>query len=58
MYLCRELTDVSFPSIASQFGGKDHTTVMYAWKKINEQKEKDENLMNDLEELIRTIKSS
>lgn len=58
MYLCRELTDASFPNIASTFGGKDHTTVMYAWKKINEQKEKDENLMNDLEELMRTIKSS
>lgn len=58
MYLCRELTDVSFPNIASQFGGKDHTTVMYAWKKINEQKKKDENLMNDLEELMRTIESS
>lgn len=58
MYLCRELTDISFPSIGSKFGGKDHTTVMYAWKKINEQKEKDENLTNDLRELIKIIKSS
>jgi len=58
MYLCRELTDTSFPNIGKEFGGKDHTTVMYAWKKINEQKEKDENLTNDLRELIKIIKSS
>lgn len=58
MYICRELTDASFPNIGSKFGGKDHTTVMYAWKKINEQKEKDENLTNDLRELIKIIKSS
>ena len=58
MYLCRELTDISFPSIGNEFGGKDHTTVMYAWKKINEQKEKDENLKNDLRELTQIIKSS
>lgn len=58
MYLCRELTDISFPSVGNKFGGKDHTTVMYAWKKINEQKEKDENLKNDLRELTQIIKSS
>lgn len=58
MYLCRELTDISFPSVGNKFGGKDHTTVMYAWKKINEQKERDENLKNDLRELTQIIKSS
>ncbi len=58
MYLSRELTETSFPNIGSSFGGKDHTTVMYAWKKINEQKEKDENLINDLRELTKEIESS
>ena len=58
MYLCRELTDVSFPGIGNKFGGKDHTTVMYAWKKIDKQKEKDENLINDLRELTRIIETS
>lgn len=34
-WLCRELTNASFPAIASQFGGRDHTTVMYGCRKID-----------------------
>ena len=36
MYLCRELTDMSLPKIGQQFGGRDHTTVMHADKKIRQ----------------------
>ena len=34
MYLCRELTGKSFPQIAKSFGDRDHTTVMYGYRKI------------------------
>lgn len=36
MFLSRELIGSSYPDIGKEFGGKDHTTVMHAWKKINE----------------------
>lgn len=34
MYLCKELTGASFPEIGSEFGGKDHTTVMHSCRKV------------------------
>jgi len=34
MYLCKELTTNSLPAIGRQFGGRDHTTVLHAWRKI------------------------
>jgi chromosomal replication initiator protein len=35
MYVTRELTDLSYPAIAREFGGRDHTTVMHACDKIS-----------------------
>jgi len=58
MYLCRELTEDSFPEIGGKFGGKDHTTVMYAYRKIVEQAKKDEALSNELKELENILKTS
>ncbi|MCD6231441.1 chromosomal replication initiator protein DnaA [Candidatus Aerophobetes bacterium] len=57
MYLCRELTNASFPEIGEKFGGKDHTTVMYACKKIEEEKRKNDDLKRDLREIERLIRS-
>jgi chromosomal replication initiator protein len=51
MYLCRELTDASFPEIGRHFGGKDHTTIIHACKQIAKAKETDFTLRSTLESL-------
>ena len=51
MYLCRELTDLSLPKIGESFGGRDHTTVLYACNKIREDIKMSEALKDDIEEL-------
>ncbi len=57
MYLCRELTDLSYPAIGQEFGGKDHTTVMYACEKIAKDIEKDDTLKKEINFLIKDIKT-
>lgn len=58
MYLCRELTDLSLPKIGQEFGGKDHTTVMYADRKIRELMSEKRTIYNQITELTNTIKRS
>jgi chromosomal replication initiator protein len=55
MYLCRDITQQSYPEIARHFGGKDHTTIMHACKQIEKGKEADPSLGSLLEELKRQI---
>ena len=55
MYLCREITQQSYPEIARHFGGKDHTTVMHACKQVEKGKQSDPGLLGILEELKRQI---
>ncbi|MDR0690495.1 MAG: chromosomal replication initiator protein DnaA [Streptococcaceae bacterium] len=55
MFLSRELTNLSLPRIGKAFDGKDHTTVMYAHKKISETVLKDEFLANDIQALKRKL---
>jgi chromosomal replication initiator protein len=55
MYLCRELTDSSFPEIGRHFGGKDHTTIMHACKQIAKAKETDLQLQATLQSLREQI---
>ncbi|MER7167940.1 chromosomal replication initiator protein DnaA [Micromonospora sp. NPDC000207] len=56
MYLCRELTDLSLPRIGQAFGGRDHTTVMHADRKIRQQMAERRSLYNQIAELTNRIK--
>ncbi|MGJ0492925.1 chromosomal replication initiator protein DnaA [Methylobacter sp.] len=55
MCLARELTSHSFPEIGEAFGGRDHTTVMNACKRISELKEADSKVAEDYSNLLRTL---
>jgi chromosomal replication initiator protein len=58
MYLCRELTDMPLIRIGEEFGGRDHTTVMHANKKISELMKERRAIFNQVTELTAKIKSS
>ena len=57
MYLAKFITSRSLPEIGRKFGGRDHTTVMHAVKKIEELKQADNNFSEDIELLKRLIDS-
>ncbi|HEX2130414.1 MAG TPA: chromosomal replication initiator protein DnaA [Actinophytocola sp.] len=56
MYLCRELTDLSLPKIGQTFGGRDHTTVMHAEKKIRKEMAERRRVYDQVQELTSRIK--
>jgi chromosomal replication initiator protein len=58
MYLCRELTSLSLPKIGQLFGNRDHTTVMYANKKISELMKERRSIYNQVTELTARIKQN
>ena len=53
MYLSRELTELSLPHIGEEFGGRDHTTVIHAYNKIEEKINEDD----EFSKVINKIKS-
>ena len=55
MYLCRTITNESFPKIAIEFGGKDHSTVMYSVEKIENEIKVNKDLSNIIEKLKKDI---
>jgi len=58
MYLCREQTNLSLPKIGQLFGGRDHTTVMYANKKVNDLMKERRYVYNQITEILARIKAS
>ncbi len=57
MYLCKQLTTRSLPEIGRRFGGRDHTTVMHGVRRIEELKQSDGQIAEDLELLGRALKN-
>jgi chromosomal replication initiator protein len=57
MYLFRELTDLSYPQIAKEFGGRDHTTVIHAYDKISALMKERQAIYDDVQSLIQTLKA-
>ncbi len=55
MYLCRKLTNESFPRIGIEFGGKDHSTVMYSVEKLEKEISTNKELANIIEKLKKDI---
>ena len=55
MYLCRDLTDCSFPKIGEYFGGRDHTTVLHACNKISSEIKTNETLKDIIETLEKEL---
>ncbi|MCL4516184.1 MAG: chromosomal replication initiator protein DnaA [Firmicutes bacterium] len=57
MYLARELTDASLPRIGEEFGGRDHSTVIHAYEKIQESIQEDPSLNQTLKEIIKRLQA-
>ena len=56
IYIARNLTEYSFPELGNEFGGRDHTTIMHSYEKIEEQLKVDSSLDTTIQMLIREIK--
>ena len=55
MYLTRKLTTLSFPEIGAHFGGKDHSTIIYAVKKIEKELKSNQHVKNSVNTLIKKL---
>jgi chromosomal replication initiator protein len=56
MYLCRELTDLSLPKIGERFGGRDHSTVIFAVNKVRQLMKERETIFEQVRELTSRIR--
>jgi chromosomal replication initiator protein len=57
MYVCRELTELSYPRIGKEFGDRDHTTVIHAYDKIANQMKDRKETYEDVTNLMHRIRS-
>jgi chromosomal replication initiator protein len=57
MYLARELTDSSLPRIGEEFGGRDHTTVLHAYEKIQRMLQKNPSLQKEISQLVQELRN-
>ncbi len=57
MYICKEMTTMSLPEIAEQFGGRDHTTVLYAVRKVAAMRREDHDFHVETDRIIARIKT-
>ena len=55
MYVCRELTDLSYPQIGREFGGRDHTTVIHAYEKVAALMQEKHETYEDVTALIQSL---
>lgn len=56
MYVLRETTQLSYPDIGNAFGGKDHTSVLYATRQVEQHMQRDQHYKNIVNDLIKNIK--
>lgn len=56
IYLCRELTELSFPKIGEQFGGRDHTTIMHAYERIKVRRQSESDIDQAVQELVEKLR--
>ncbi len=55
MYLCREVADMSFPAIGKDFGGRDHSTVLHAYSKIQDEYENNPDTKDLIDDIKKTL---
>jgi chromosomal replication initiator protein len=56
LYIARELTEYSFPELGNEFGGRDHTTAMHSYEKIQNLLKTDSSLNSTVQMLMRNVK--
>jgi chromosomal replication initiator protein len=57
MYVCRQLTELSFPAIAREYGNRDHTTVMHAVDKIETLLQTDRQIYDEVDQLMKVVRA-